>query len=938
MPLDRGVRLGPYEIIEPLGAGGMGEVYRARDPRLGRDLAIKVLTPSLAQDAEALGRFEREARTASSLNHPNIVHIYEIGEAATESGPVHYIAMEYIEGQTLRARLKAGERWKTLLEPLTSVAEALAKAHKAGIVHRDLKPENVMITSDGYPKVVDFGIAKLFEGARAPVDDVTAAEPDLRTGTGTLLGTPSYMSPEQAQGKPADHRSDIFSFGCILYEATTGRRTFAADSVVATLHAIVYESPSPVESLSADAPLQLHRIVNTCLAKDPSQRYQLSAELVSDLRALSHPSTTPNTETAPTMALPQPPAAGARGPALRWLALGVLTLVAAAALVGWRARSVVAPTGSRDVLPMQVEKLTNRGTVTDVALSGDGRYIAYLATEPEPSLWLRDLKEKTETRLVQAPSGASLGIMRFARDDQSLFYNFRANALTGGAIYRVPLIGGTPRPVRERIGGLSPDDRRVSEGRRAGGEWRFFITDLETGVEKPLGEVRGLTWSPDGSKVLYQRESGGKFALFVSGNDGAVETRVAGLDAPFNDAWWRPGGDGALLAIEPGDDGSAQLLDLDLVSGATRPLGARRWNRREARWLPDASGLVINEFDDKARRAALWFVSYPEGQARRIPADNYVYAGLSLSADGARMASVQTSQRADILVSSDAGAEFKKVLTGTDVRYRPRWLADGRIVFSSNETGTYDLYVADADGGNRTQLTFDRTGNETEPAPSPDGRYIVFVSDRTGERGLYRINRDGTGLVPLTPSPKPGHNDRDPEVTPDSRWVLYRHWDDGPSIWKLPIEGGTPVVVRGSGRGSTGPVWESAWGATASPDGTLLAYFYSTTELKTLESSSMDVVVATPSGRILKRFPFMDSMGTSDSWRLQWSHDGSVLYYAGGRGGAKVWKQALVGGAPIQVTQFDEPVNYFDWSPDGKKLLVSRSSTLSDAVLITHFH
>jgi len=938
MPLDRDARLGPYEIVGLLGAGGMGEVYHARDSRLGRDLAIKVLAPSLAQDASALARFEREAKTASSLNHPNIVHIYEIGEAATASGPVHYIAMEYIEGQTLRARLKAGERWKSLLEPLTSVAEALAKAHKAGIVHRDLKPENVMITGDGYPKVVDFGLAKLIEGAAPPVNDMTAAEPDLRTGTGTLLGTPSYMSPEQAQGKPADHRSDIFSFGCILYEAATGRRTFAADSAVATLHAIVYEAPPAVESLSADAPAPLHGIVNKCLAKDPAQRYQSTADLVSDLRALARPTVTPNPDAVPTMALSQlSRSAITRGHSRRWLALAAMAAVVVAGAWFWRSKSVAVPPRSPDAA-LQVEKVTNRGTVGSIALSSDGVYLAYSALDGKRTIWLRNLAEKTETRLVAPFESSIFGGLWFAPDGQSLRYSFIPTGSEEWSTYSVPLIGGGPRLVVATTGNLSPDGRRFAQVRRHEAGWRLFVSDLETGQEKDLGEVdrwSRASWSPDGARLLFRSGKDDKTTLLVAAIDGKGARQVAEV-ARLRYIWWKPKGEGALLALDVDKDAWVRLHDLDLSTGRVRALGDRVWqNITGVSWLPDAAGLVVNE-QKRGEPGTLWLVSYPDGRTTRIAAGNQNYRDMDLSGDGATLASVQSVGRSAILVSSDPDrGQFTTIEKGTDVEHRPRWLTDGRIVFGANDAGTYDLYLADADGSNRTQLTFDRAGNESDPAVSPDGRYIVFVSDRSGEKGIYRINRDGTGLMPLTPPPTPGHGDRDPVVTPDSQWVLYRHWDNGPSQWKIPIAGGTPVLVRG---GTAGPLLERAYGASASPDGRLLAYFYFTEDVKSLAFSRMEIVVASSDGTITKRFPYNDTIVIGDNRRIQWSPDGRSLYYNGGRAGPNLWKQSLAGGPAVQITHFEEPLNYFDWSPDGKKLLVSRESTLSDAVLITNFH
>jgi serine/threonine protein kinase len=284
MSLAPGTRLGAYDIIGPLGEGGMGEVYRARDPQLERELAIKILAPHLARDRDALARFEREARAASALNHPHIVHIYEIGEAETASGTARYIAMELVTGETLRRRMRRAPGSLDLVEPLVDVADALGKAHRAGIVHRDLKPENIMISADGYAKVLDFGLAKLTE-TPAAMDAATAA-PGLRTEIGSIVGTAGYMAPEQVHGHAVDHRADVFSFGCVLYEVAAGRPAFKRDLSVATLHAIAYDEPTTIESLNPAVSPALTDIVRRCLAKQPAERYQSMTDVAADLRAL----------------------------------------------------------------------------------------------------------------------------------------------------------------------------------------------------------------------------------------------------------------------------------------------------------------------------------------------------------------------------------------------------------------------------------------------------------------------------------------------------------------------------------------------------------------------------------------------------------------------------------------------------------------------------
>jgi Tol biopolymer transport system component len=381
----------------------------------------------------------------------------------------------------------------------------------------------------------------------------------------------------------------------------------------------------------------------------------------------------------------------------------------------------------------------------------------------------------------------------------------------------------------------------------------------------------------------------------------------------------------------------SQLVEVDLKKGTARPVGERLWRQiNDLHWLPDAGGFVLNEVVEE--RQALYSVSYPEGRVTQVPADSHKYWGLSMTPDGTKLVSQQTIGRADVLVSRDPErGSFKKVLSGTNVNYRFSWTPDGKLVYSSNEGGSYDLYVSDADGSNRKQLTFDRDRDEREPAASPDGRHIVFVSNRSGEWQLYRIDRDGTGLRRLTDERV--YRERDPRITSDGRSVLYRRWDNGPSLWKVPIEGGTPTLVRGVRPSSADGKIEIAFGASAAPDGKALAFLYFTMDSKRGGFSPAEIAIGSIDGDLVKRLPYLDSHqgGINDDQRVQWSHDGSTLYYNRFEGPGIVWKRPAAGGPPIQVTRFEEAARYFDWSPDGKTLAVSRMSSLSDIVLITNF-
>jgi len=306
-----GSKLGPYEILSSLGAGGMGEVYRARDPRLGRSVAVKVLPEELSTDNERLARFEQEARAASALNHPNIVTIHEIGKAVSTS----YIAMELVEGATLRQLLASGPiPLKKTLPIAAQVADGLSKAHAAGILHRDLKPENLMVSRDGFVKILDFGLAKLVSPGAENVSHMpTAAHPEEGTRPGTVLGTVGYMSPEQASGKAMDFRSDQFSFGSILYEMTAGKRAFSRGSAAETLAAIIREEPEPLRSLAPEVPVALRWVIERCLAKDPEERYASTRDLARDLAHLRDHAAEVSQEGPPVV-----PGAGAAYQPWRW--------------------------------------------------------------------------------------------------------------------------------------------------------------------------------------------------------------------------------------------------------------------------------------------------------------------------------------------------------------------------------------------------------------------------------------------------------------------------------------------------------------------------------------------------------------------------------------------------------------------------------------------
>jgi Tol biopolymer transport system component/predicted Ser/Thr protein kinase len=869
-----------YEILHLIGKGGMGDVYAAEDTKLGRKVALKILPSEMAADPERRARFDREAKAVAALNHPNIVTIHSVEEA----DGVHFITMELVEGKTLSELIpKSGCPLSSLLDRAVAMIDAVSAAHRRGITHRDLKPDNVMVTGDGRVKVLDFGLAKLkSEGT----DDIAATRlaADAQTAEGKILGTVAYMSPEQAEGKPVDPRSDVFSLGIILYEMATGRRPFNGDTPVSTLSSILKDTPSSVTELNKALPRHLGRIVKRCLTKDPNRRYQTAVDLRNDLEGLKE-------EVESGDILLEGAVAGTSAGRFkgRRLAVGVAVLAVAVIGIGYGLHRFVSlragdPGTTATFQQMEMTRLTGKkGSYSSPAISPDGKYVVHVQEdEGEDSLWLLQISTASRVQIVP-PSDAHLWGPAFSPDGDFIYYVRSMSDADFGTLYRVPVLGGPSKPVIEDV------DGRVS-------------------------------FSPDGSRFVFLRSEGiQRDMLVVADVDGGNVREIASRTLPEeyhrNPAWSPDGRVVAVAALTRSDSDEYSLVEVPSEGGDERTISSRAWGHIEnPAWLPDGSGLVISE------AFQLWEQPYPEGTARRITNDLNSYYGVSLTTDGKSLVTVLTeTDRALWVTSVGEAGEPERITSGSErVYYRGVSCApDGRIVYGASVGPASGLWITGKDGGKTTQLT----SGGLRPSVSVDGRYIVFRSSDSTENHIWRMDLDGGNPVQLTF----GDGEDLPQCHPDGRTVLYLGVTSGGyALYRVPLEGGEPVpLVDRTLTGSPPAI---------SPDGTKVAvrfYDEDTDEMLT----GIFQIEGGESTRTLE----LDDDGFRVSLRS--SPGGDALdYVVYEEEAANIWSQPLDGGPPRRLTHFEaEHIDDFAWAPDGKTLAVIRRTNTWDVVLLTNF-
>jgi serine/threonine protein kinase len=892
MPLTPGTRLGSYEVIALIGEGGMGQVYRARDSRLGRDVAIKTLPAALVADDDRRRRFVQEAKAASALNHPNILTIYEVGDA----DGVSFLATELIDGRTLRARLGSGRlALKEALDLAMQASAGLSAAHAAGIVHRDIKPENVMVRHDGYLKILDFGLAKLTE--TAPAEDADAATTmAVKTSPGVVMGTARYMSPEQARGLPVDARSDIFSLGAVMYEMLAGRPAFDGETANHVVVSVLEHEPPPLSELVPDTPPELERIVSKALAKDVDERYQTTRDLAVDLKRLKQRLEI-DTDRARSISTPPqgvvPATTRARGRRI-WIAVALGTVVLAAGvafgLSRWRTPQS-APALRFD--QMTVTKLTNAGTATSTAISPDGRYVVYVANENgQRSLWIRQVATGSSVQIAP-PSNAAFSGVTFSPDGNFLYYT-KAEAGALPSVYQTPVLGGPSQKILENVAGP-------------------------------------VSFAPDGRQMAFRRATGSAANIMVANADGTGAHEIARVPAPdfLSDQSWSP--DGAVIAVAHqslagGYHGSVFFVPAS--GGAREPMAHRVWYAvRAVRWLsPTRLAVIAADRDHFPDAYQVWIVSYPDGAVTRLTNDVNNHATLGTTADGQSVVTIETETASTLWVSHvgdpGRGEQVTTGMTKRDGYGGLSWTRDGKLI-SSDGRANGGLWLFDAGGAASRPLVV-TNGLTNDPSACGDGAHVVFASDRNGAPHIWRADADGSNVRQITDS---AGGETQSACSPDGRWVVYLQVTDRFILKRVAIDGRDPIEL------THGP---NDRDAAISPDGRWIAY-----RAAGNAGTSGERIIVMPSsgGAPSKTFdvPPDARFGNETSGSgLSWTADGAALTYIRTANGVdNLWIQPLSGGSPRPLTPFPSGrIFAHAWSRDGR-LALARGSTASDVVLIT---
>jgi len=976
-----GETISHYRILGPLGTGGMGQVFKAEDTRLGRFVALKFLSSDLETDAGSRERFEREARAVSALNHPGICTLYDIGEHAPPTGgmPRPYLVMELLEGQTLRERM-AGHALPAddFLDIAIQITDALEAAHSLGIIHRDLKPANIFVTKRGQAKILDFGLAKQASLHGPGHDDPTVDSGAAMqiTSPGSTLGTIAYMSPEQARGSSLDARSDLFSLGSVLYEMATGNPAFGGSTPAVIFDAILNRAPAPPTQLNPQLPAKLEEILGKALEKDRELRYQTASEMRADLKRLKRDmdstrvtsvsgtwSSTPGSGSSPAAvgnsssssahgsgsnpawsrttpgsgwvtpvpssgitpsAVSTPPVATfppnlssavspapARSRGLIATVVILVLLLIAGGVYQWRHLNR-SPIANLSVSDMTITAETSSGTVSPAVISADGKWMAYATSERgQSAIHIRQIATGSDVQAIPPAQGDTNGLT-FSPDGNYLYYSFHSPGSSVDILYAVPSLGGTPRTVLSDVDSL-------------------------------------ISFSPDGKQFVFVRndQSQQSTAVLIANSDGTGEHVLAQRASPrfFSDSGpsWSP--DGRRIALGAFDVSANTIfypLLLDVASGRESRLGKKDWGYlRQFVWLPNGNGIVLAGSPGvQSLNSQLWLITYPGAVERRITNDLNLYVGASITADGNTLLTVQAGIVSDIWLVPWAAAgdasTGRAITSGTQIANGYTgiaWLPGGQIINAYYGSGQLGMMQADVQGGAFHRLQLNGTASI---GPSPCQNGFVYSAGVSLNSSIYLSN--SSGLRQLTPGP----HDSFPACSPDGKWLIYNvDTSTNPHLMKAPWDNPAQAAPFGASGNDSGDVL-----ASFSSDGRWVAAIGRITTGATHQSTI--VIMDAKDGAQRAAYPLpKDALLRTEGGRvIAWAPDGAgVVFIRHSEEVGNLWLQ------PVDTSHFDnspaarEVTHYssgdifsITFSPDGKKLALSRGHQSTDAVLISNFH
>jgi len=892
-----GTHLGPYEILGALGAGGMGEVYRARDGRLDRAVAIKVLRSQGAADADARARFDREARAIASLSHPNICAVFDVGHDAGRD----YLVMELLEGETLQQRLTRGPlTMAALVDNALALADALESAHARGLIHRDLTPANIFLTTRDQPKILDFGLVKMVRVA----DDSRLRDSGL-TGTAAVVGTLAYMSPEQLRGEPLDPRTDLFSFGLVLYEMATGQRAFSGSTSAVVSAAILGQEPAAPRTLRADLPSQLDEAILKLLEKDRVVRCQTAAELRADLFRIkrqmqSHrggASGSPGAEAVRAPPSAAPVAAdvadassssdaqvisGLIGRHRQGLWFGALALAGVLGALGyltWRL-AVTPPMNGQAPEPSNIEirPLTFTGNVTLGAISPDGKFVAYVRSD-EQSLWVRQTSTGNDVRIVPSEAGTDFLSLTVTPDSSYVDFVARKAATDFSRdLWRVPFLGGTPRKLASLAlsgVGWSPDGRLMAFVRNSptanGTASLVMIADAEGSHERVLAKRLpakyfgdSLAWSPDGSAIAVIGSTQGR------------------LDASNTD----------------------EIVVLDVATGDEREVIAEPVDLAGLAWL-DSTHLLTMRDTATTDNTQPMIMDLRNRRSTPLTRDPASYRGVSLTADRLTAVSTRTDTRAGVWLGGASGEQMALVVPESSAAPRQLSISNTGVIAYLASSLEAAAAIWTVRSGELPHIVVG-SGWPAYPAIAPRGDLLVFASDEPG--GIYRVSLDGTHPTKLTDT-----RGGPIALTPDGAVALFAA---GYHLWSVPVAGGAAREISSRSTMSR-PV--------VSPDGRRVAFFSG------VIGRRYSIICDLPDCTRVREQPFLFPPAA-------WTPDGHGFAYLNPQQPANIWVQPIDGGPARPLTRFtDRRIRGFAWSPDGTRLAVARATVLSDLVLIKGF-